>query len=175
MTITTDTSNHFNRSAVAQIETPRIEHGKALLIAGIRNRYVDRTMDTIASQWLRFAVHIDRVPGQVGHETYGLSFLGKGSPGIEYLTGVAVSGSDRLPEGFSCVSIPAQRYAVFVHPGHVSTVRETCEAIGTRWLPESGFQIAPKVSGTPDFFERYTREFNPQTGLGGIEIWIPIK
>jgi AraC family transcriptional regulator len=27
----------------------------------------------------------------------------------------------------------------------------------------------------PDFFERYGEEFDPQTGMGGIEVWIPIK
>jgi predicted transcriptional regulator YdeE len=27
----------------------------------------------------------------------------------------------------------------------------------------------------PPCFERYTAEFNPQTGMGGTEIWIPLE
>jgi AraC family transcriptional regulator len=132
-------------------------------------------MDTISSQWQRFSVYIGSVPGQVGRKAYGLTFLDKGSRGIEYLTGVEVSDRARLPAGFSCVSIPEQRYAVFVHAGHVSALRETCGLIGAQWLPEWGQPIMPSTHGTPDFFERYTKDFNPRTGMGGIEIWIPIQ
>ena len=172
MTARTETGTHTTGS---RLEAPRFEKRSVLLIAGLRSRYVDSTMETISLQWLRFSADIDGVPGQVGNETYGLTFLGKGSPGIEYVTGVEVSRCADLPDGFSCVRIPAQKYAVFVHAGHVSTIRETCEAIGNRWIRESGHEIAPATDGAPDFFERYTKEFNPQTGTGGIEVWIPIK
>lgn len=172
MTTRTEISNH---SATAGLEPPRFENGKTMVIAGLRSRYVDSTMDTVSSQWLCFSVHIGNVPGQVDGKAYGLTFLGKGSPGIEYLTGVEVSGCAGLPAGFSCVSIPAQRYAVFPHRGHVSAVRETCEMIGIQRLPEWGQPVGPVIAGAPDFFERYTKDFNPQTGMGGIEIWIPIK
>jgi predicted transcriptional regulator YdeE len=30
-------------------------------------------------------------------------------------------------------------------------------------------------AGSAPSFKRYTQEFNPQTGMGGTEIWIPIK
>jgi AraC family transcriptional regulator len=170
MSSTRDTGN----VGVAQLEAPRYENGRAMLIAGFRDRYTDQTMNKMTAQWQRFAPHIDHVRGQVRRGAYGLTFLGKGSAGIEYLTGVEVSSCSGLPAEFSCVSVPAQKYAVFQHHGHVSTIRETCGAIAT-WLPESGHQAAPAGGGAPDFFERYTKDFNPQTGIGGMEIWIPIK
>jgi AraC family transcriptional regulator len=44
----------------------------------------------------------------------------------------------------------------------------------SEWLPTSGYEAATSP-GAPDFFERYTEEFDPRTGMGGIEVWIPIK
>jgi AraC family transcriptional regulator len=66
--------------------------------------------------------------------------------------------------------VPKREYAVFQHRGHVAGVRSTFVAIWNDWLPKSGRQVAEAPS-----FERYGPEFNPQTGLGGFEIWIPLE
>ena len=86
--------------------------------------------------------------------------------GFRYLTGVEVASTDGLPDDLSAVRLPANTYAVFRHPGHVSTIRSTCQHVH-EWLPKSGFEHA----GTPSFFERYGEGFNPHTGLGDIEGW----
>ncbi|PYT97708.1 MAG: hypothetical protein DMG38_18645 [Acidobacteria bacterium] len=57
---------------------------------------------------------------------------------------------------------------------NVSKLHETCDAI-SKWLPDSGYQPAAADAETPAFFERYSEEFDPQTGMGGIEVWVPIK
>jgi AraC family transcriptional regulator len=59
---------------------------------------------------------------------------------------------------------------VFRHRDHVSSIRRTVNTIWNKWLPESGHEIAD----APDF-ERYGEEFDPRTGNGGLEIWIPLK
>jgi AraC family transcriptional regulator len=61
-------------------------------------------------------------------------------------------------------------YAVFSHSEHVSTIRSTWTTIWNAWWPSSGHELAD----APDF-ERYGEEFDPRTGLGGLEIWVPIK
>ena len=66
--------------------------------------------------------------------------------------------------------IPEQRYAVFSHRDHISTIRRTINTIWSKWLPESAHEAAD----APDF-ERYGEEFDARTGTGGVEIWIPIK
>jgi AraC family transcriptional regulator len=43
-----------------------------------------------------------------------------------------------------------------------------------QWLPTSGHERA-KAQGPPDFFERYGEGFDPQTGYGDIEVWVPVK
>jgi AraC family transcriptional regulator len=81
-----------------------------------------------------------------------------------------VSGFSKVPCEWSRVRIPAQKYAVFSHAEHVSTIRSTWSTIWNRWLAESGHELVD----APDF-ERYGEEFDSRTGAGGLEIWIPIK
>jgi AraC family transcriptional regulator len=67
--------------------------------------------------------------------------------------------------------IDARRYAVFSHTGHVSALPKTIDSIWMTWVPDCGLKIARKAP----CFERYSSEFNPQTGLGGMEIWVPLE
>ena len=43
-------------------------------------------------------------------------------------------------------------------------------AIWNSWLPQSGY-VATDAPG----LERYDERFNPETGLGGFEIWILVR
>ena len=164
----------MKKSPAMQLEALRIEHGKELRIAGLRQHYTSETMKDIPELWQRFAPHIGNVPGQVGHVAYGLCFNALSPDGMDYLAGVEVSSSSGLPGEFSVATIPAQKYAVFSHREHVSKLYQTLDAID-KWLPGSGFEAASGAAEVPNFFERYSEEFDPQTGMGGMEVWIPIK
>jgi AraC family transcriptional regulator len=59
---------------------------------------------------------------------------------------------------------------VFQHPDHVSAIGNTIDKIWNHWVPQAGLKIA-----SAPCFERYGEEFNPQTGMGGMEIWIPLE
>jgi AraC family transcriptional regulator len=153
--------------------TPRFETGQPMRIAGLRERVTAETWDKIDALWWRFAPHIGSVPGQVGRRVaYGI--VTDAGKGIDYLAGVEVSDASGLPDGFAHVSLPPQRYAVFEHIGHVKTLKDTMTAIFETWLPQSGHEHA-RSAGAPAFFERYGEAFDPQTGMGGIEVWLPIK
>lgn len=91
------------------------------------------------------------------------------SGSMDYMTGVEVSDFSDLPKNFARLRIPEHLYAAFSHQGHISTVRGTMNAIWNSWLPQSEFEAADAPG-----FERYDAKFNPETGLGGFEIWIPI-
>ena len=162
-------------SPAVQREAPRLADGKAMRIAGLSGRFTMETMSDIPAQWPRFAPYIGKIPGQVGRVAYGVCFhASKGATGVEYLCGVEVSTAAGLPDGFSVASIPAQRYAVFRHHEHVSRLCQTLHAISS-WLSQSGLEAAPIDAGAPDFFERYGEEFDPRSGMGGIEVWVPVK
>jgi AraC family transcriptional regulator len=154
---------------MAQFEPTRFEDGGPLLIAGLNEHYTPETMNRIPEQWQRFGPFIGNVPGQIDQKTYGVCYNVSGGE-FDYLTGVTVSDTSGLPGEFVHIQIPAQRYAVFFHREHISKIQNTIEAIGKQWLPTAGYE----PTGTPTFFERY-ENFNLQTGMGDIEIWLPIK
>jgi len=164
----------MKKSPAMQLEVPRIANGKALRIAGLREHYTSETMKNMPELWLRFGPHIGNVPGQMGRVAFGLCFNALSPDGLDYFAGVEVSGSSALPGEFSLASIPAQKYAVFSHREHVSKLHETLNAID-KWLPESGLEVACGTAEAPSFFERYSEEFDPRTGMGGMEVWVPIK
>ena len=67
------------------------------------------------------------------------------------------------------VAIPAGRYAVFTHRGHISDIRRTWYTIWNKALPDAGLTARQ----APDF-ELYDRRFDPETGRGEVEIWVPV-
>jgi AraC family transcriptional regulator len=148
----------------------RFENGKLLLIAGIAQRYTCETSAGIPSQWQRFLPYIGGIPGQLGPIAFGVRWNSDEDGNFDYLCGVEVFGFSTLPPELAHVRIPAQKYAVFSHREHVSTIRSTWATIWTKWLPESGHELVD----APDF-ERYGAEFDPRTGTGGLELWVPIK
>jgi AraC family transcriptional regulator len=93
---------------------------------------------------------------------------------IKYLTRIEISDTTKLSGNISVVTIKTKKYAVVPHHEHVSKLRETLDAID-KWLPGSGLEAACGSAETPSFFERYFEEFDPRTGMGGMEVWIPIK
>lgn len=160
----------------ASLEGPRVEKRGSFLIAGLRRHYTDDRISNIPAQWQQFVTYLGRIPGQVVRATYGLCLSpNNGAPGIDYLSGVEVSASAGLPDEFSVVTVPAQPYAVFLHRGHVSQLRDSLDAIWQKRLPESGHQANAVSAASPAFFERYTESFDPRTTTGDVELWIPIK
>ncbi len=158
------------RAQTLGLNAPRYEQGSAMQIAGPSRSYTPETRTQIPQQWEAFAPAMLSVPGRVGEMSYGVTWNVKNGCGFDYLTGVEVDGSGQLPAEYSTVQIPAQRYAVFTHTDHVSSIGQTIGTIWSSWVPSCELEIAQSPC-----LERYTPEFNPQTGTGGMEIWIPLK
>ncbi|WP_166359848.1 GyrI-like domain-containing protein [Pseudomonas akapageensis] len=148
----------------------RIENGTSFTIAGMGERFTLQSKSGIPALWDKFVPYIGKVSAQMGAQTYGVCCNPDGKGSFEYIAGVRVSTTQGLPEHFRAIVIEPQRYAVFEHRGHISSIGETFEAIGKDWLPNSGEQAAD----APEF-ERYSADFNPDTGSGTVEIWLPLK
>jgi AraC family transcriptional regulator len=153
-----------------KLQPPRFETSKPLLIAGIGERYNHENNAGIPNQWQRFQQSAGNIPGPIWPVTYGVCCNGDDAGNFDYIAGVEVSDFSDLPREFSSVRIPEQRYAVFAHREHISTVRRTINTIWNHWLPASGL----KVADAPNF-ERYGDTFDPLTGNGGLEIWVPVR
>lgn len=150
-------------------EPDRWEKKPARLFAGIERHYTEQNRYQIPEQWQVFAPYIGHVPDQTGTDSFGIC-TGCSDGGVDYMSAVEIRSADQLPDGLVSRTLPAAHYAVFIHREHVSRVGETLHAIGQKWLPASGLQ----ADGSP-WFERYTAAFDPETGLGGTEVWVPIK
>ncbi len=155
---------------IVDLAPPRFVDGRAMLIAGIGERYTFETNQGIPFQWQRFVPYIGHLQGQVGRTTYGLCCNQDGQGSFDYVCGVEVSSFADLPPELQRVRVPKQRYAVFTHEGHVSRLRAVAYTIWNKKLPELRLEVAD----APDF-ELYDERVNPQTGMGTTEVWIPIK
>ena len=151
------------------LQAPRFQTGKPLLVAGIGERYTCETSAAIPGQWRRFHQSVANFPGRIGPVAYGVCCNADDAGNFDYIAGVEVADFSDLPREFSRVRIPEQRYAVFTHRDHISTIRRTVNTIWNHWLPASGLKAADAPS-----FERYDENFDPLTGNGGLEIWIPV-
>ena len=166
------------RKPAGQPGGPRFERSEhPLLLAGLRERFTTGTVSRIPALWQRFAPDIGRIPGQVGQVAYGVSFNPvKGTNRFDYLAAVQVTSFTGLPAKWSQVSVPSgQTFAIFPHHGLASAFSETAGAVLCGWLPKSGREPGGTAADAPSFFERYSEEFNPRTGLGGMELWLLLK
>jgi AraC family transcriptional regulator len=160
----------MDQTTLDKLEAPRYENAKAFCVAGIAEHCTDETSAGIPAQWQRFQPYIGNIPGQVGTVAYGVVYNSDDEGNVDYLCGVEVADFSQIPSELSHVRIPENQYVVFSHREHVSTIRRTFNTIWSKWFPDSGHEPADAP-----FFERYDERFNPMTGAGGLEIWIPLK
>ena len=160
----------MDQQLLTTLAPPRFVTLNAFFMAGLGERYTATTSAGIPAQWQRFIPHLGHIPGQKGRTTYGVLCNSDDDGNIEYVCSVEVADFSDLPAHWTRLRIPAQQYAVFSHPDHISTIRRTWFTIWNSWLPESGYEAAESPA-----FERYGETFDPTSGNGGCEIWLPIK
>ncbi len=139
-------------------------------IVGTQGHYTPETVKDIPQQWAEFGPKCGLLPDQIGTEAYGVTWNGKPDCSFDYLTGVAYPTGKAIPDGMTSVILPAGRYARFFHDGHVSKLPAYFDTIWAKWVPDCGLKIAKAPC-----FEVYTEEFDPQTGMGGTAVWIPLE
>jgi AraC family transcriptional regulator len=162
----------MSKNGATQVVAPRIEDGRALRIAGFSEHYTGETMRNIPQLWDRLIPHLGSIPGHAGRVAYGLVMApDEGKAGIKYVAGIDVAPDANVGE-FASVSLPAGRYAIFNHDGHVSKLNTTIDQIWREWLPASGYIAAADAKRAT--IERYGEGFDPKTGSGDIEVWVPI-
>ncbi len=155
--------------------TPKIPKGPefrdfdGFLVAGPSIRCSQDSKEGIPILWSEFAPQIDSIPNLTGFVTYGVCSDHASADG-SFTYHAAVQVTEAPDNGLDTLKIPASRYAIFTHEGSLDHIADTVGHIFGTWLPASEFEHA----GTPDF-ERYDERFNPDTGIGSFEYWVPIK
>lgn len=158
------------RAQTLGFNAPRFENRQTMTIAGINQHYTMDTRMNISSQWRQFFPHINSIPNKRNQGTYGVRWREKPDCSFDYLSGVEVFDVNRLPDEYESVTIPASRYVVFTHTEHVSTIIDTIDTLFNKWVPDCELT----VSDSPSFIH-HTDQFDRLTGMGGVEIWIPLQ
>ena len=151
------------------LQPPRFVDGKPMLVAGLGARFDYDNMDGMPALWQRLHPYLGHVPNEVKGAAYGV-VTSSDDAGFDYIAGVEVTSFGDIAPGMTQLRIPARRYAVFTHSDHISAVRTTMREIWSEWLPRSGREMEESPT-----LERYGPEFDPRSGNGGFEVWLPIK
>jgi len=120
-----------------------------------------------------FARQIGAIPHRRGKLRFGVCIPAEepapGDARFTYLTGVEVDRVDAVPDGTIALAVAASRYAVFTHAGPITRIADTVKQVWGAWLPASRHRRLP----SPDF-EFYDDRFDPATGEGEVDIYVPI-
>jgi AraC family transcriptional regulator len=151
----------------------RIVSLPAFDVVGLTGRFTPATIPEIPALWGRFVPRVGEIHGRRTDATYGLcrANVPHGAEGVafEYTAGVAVDRPGRVPAGLSAFTVSAATYAVFTHEGHISTIGATFDAIHGGALAAAGLAEAPGYE-----LERYDERWDPRTGTGPVDIYVPI-
>lgn len=148
----------------------RFETHRPMLLAGLRrwHGFAEGPLQ-IPLDWKRFVARLP-LAGQVGDVTYGATCdADMANERFEYMCAVEVEDFEPLRPDVGRMRVPEATYAVFVHEGPVSSIRETIMD-GHEWLASNGEW---KDGGTPNF-ERYGPGYDPVAGQGDTTLWLPV-
>jgi AraC family transcriptional regulator len=160
----------MDQSTVTSLASPRAIESGALLIFGLGQVYACSSNAGIPSQWDRFVPYLGHVQNQAGRVAYGVICNTDDAGNYEYICGIEVTEFPSHPAEFTRLRIGPQTYAVFEHREHISAIAITWKSIWNQGLSDAGYQAADSPA-----LERYGEEFDGRTGLGGVELWVPIK
>jgi AraC family transcriptional regulator len=153
------------------VDPPRIVLERALRVVGLAEHCSFNSTTRIPAQWQRFmSDYYDAVPAKIEKMPVGVSQPAEDDGEFQYVCGAEVSRLDGSPRELVRLEIPARRYAVFDHRGHVSTLYDTYVAIWNQALPAAGLTVADAPA-----IERHNPTFDPGTGTGGLTVWIPLS
>ncbi len=159
----------MDKSRLVTVAAPELKDRPAFEVIALGTQCAFENTSEIPSLWQAFnerEVEITPVPGAAAG---GVCHAADDEGGFRYVAGVESAKGANVPKGMERVSIDGGRYAVFTHTGHIAESGNTVYTIWNTSLPDLG--LSPRQA--PDF-ERYDNRFDPKTGRGSVEIWIPI-
>jgi AraC family transcriptional regulator len=147
---------------------PTIKTREAFHVTGIDGAFKFSTIPEIPALWAKLNAREDEIEAAEAGLAFGICH-GQGEDGFRYLAGFPTVRGASVPNGMARLAIPAGRYAVFEHKGHVTELHRTMQAIFDRGLTDAGLT----TRDGPEL-EVYDKRFDPKTGRGTVEIWIPV-
>jgi AraC family transcriptional regulator len=158
-------------STEVDLPAPRLAQLGRLRLVGLSALCSFREVMKIPAQWQHFATEFYfAIPSKTPRMPIGVCDVPSEDGTFRYVCAVDVAAfEDRNPE-LTYLAVEPGDYAVFEHQDHVSRIFDTYSAIWNRALPE----MARRVADSP-VLEFHNDTFDPATGLGGVQIWIPLE
>lgn len=140
-----------------------------MLFVGMGQHFSFAATQHITAQWERFMPHYCEIENRADDVPWGVNANLDDDGTFDYFSAVKVSRISSVPKGMQGLTLPPRTYAIFQHTAHISTISQTYTAIWNDWEPPNGRAIADAAS-----LEGHLPSFNPRTGLGGVELWVPV-
>ncbi len=151
-------------------DNPEIENISSFVIHGLQGRFDAQSRAKIPSLWKTLTQSLEHRDAAFGTVSYGASMNYDETGAFDYLCGLAEPVRTYAFTNSKSARIPSGLYAKFLHTGHISSIRESWNAIYNKWLPHSDYTVA----NSPEF-ECYSEDFNPITGTGNVSIHLPVR
>ncbi|WP_264210701.1 GyrI-like domain-containing protein [Leisingera thetidis] len=152
---------------IVTVPEHEIRERAAFRVVGLSVECSLEDTSAIPALWQSFNAREEDVLNAVSGAAYGVCCNADEAGRFKYLAGLeAVQGTP----GMDFVEIPANRYAVFTHRGHIAGLPKTVYTIWNKSLPDAGLEPAEAP-----VFELYDKRFDPETGRGSVEIWVPVS
>lgn len=147
----------------------RIVEMPVLHLVGLEGRFTRDTIAGIPALWEKFIPRLREIKRRKGWITYG-ACIGTPEEELEYTAAAEVDEPGPVPDGMVALTLGAGPYALFTHTGHIRDIGKTWDAIRREWMKEEGY-----IHRKAHDFERYDERWNPKTGEGPVDIYLPIE
>jgi AraC family transcriptional regulator len=159
----------MDNSKTVDLDAPRFETRDSFHVVGMTVTCKFGHPEAIPGLWDQFNAREDDVDAIANTPAYGVCHASDQDGCFDYTAGRQTDKNAAVPDGMQKISIPAGKYAVFVHKGHIADFGDTVQTVWNTALAEHNLTTRQ----APDF-ELYDSRFNPETGRGEVEIWIPV-
>jgi AraC family transcriptional regulator len=159
----------LNERDCLAVGAPVLREAASMLAVGLSERRAFGDVKAITALWRRFGPEVGAISNKAHVSPVGILTQAGEDGGYDYACAVLVRNFSAVPSHLARLRLPAQRYAIFRHASHVSTIGKAYEAILNDWLPGAGLTLADGPS-----LEWHASGFDPMTGEVGLEIWLPV-
>lgn len=169
-TLTLTEPLYMNQNMIIDLDPPQIRTQAAFQVMGLGVNSTVENTSNITPLWQDLARAFQENDINPRVCTYGVCIDTDDVGSFRYVAGLEPSKDVVRPKTFETVDIPADTYAVFTHKGHIADIGKSTHTLWNKTLPEAGLTAKHAPS-----FERYDERFDPISGRGEVEIWVPIE
>jgi AraC family transcriptional regulator len=158
------------------LSEPRLATKETMRIAGVRRRHQMAGFDFVEFD-RQIEAMFELLPGLSGrssdrvYDIFWGMFTDLGGY-FEYVVGVEVVGDASLPDGFTSLTLPAQRYIIVANRLDDSP-RDTVFTLWHEWLPH--VEVAHAGGDAPEFIYEHGEEYDENERPGPLDIYVPVK